>query len=174
MTPSITTFYVTVATLIPVLILAFAVQGSAYDDLLKAGLDMANGVRHQGHPLRKLVSGVMSWIMIFTAVFIVIAAGLGEITSIYVLYRGRQGGSDQRHVLNETIILVIAVLATPVLKYVRAMIRPRQPVQAAQPPPPLPALQTAADAAARQAAALQEASAAATQQAAALQAAAAQ
>lgn len=97
-------FYVTCATVIPVFFLAVAVQGRAYESVLRAIWRRS-----------PWVTGLyLQWI----ALPIFFAGGSGEYYALLALYKG----SDQHRawVFQATLILLAAVLVAPLLTVVSA------------------------------------------------------
>jgi hypothetical protein len=93
-------FYATVATVIPVLFLALAVQGSTYRELVKSS--------QAGHLLAK-----------WAAAGILLYGTMGEIWALLSLSAQRARGASG-FVLLSVIFLVLATAAGPFVAYVRA------------------------------------------------------
>jgi hypothetical protein len=102
-------FYDTCATVIPVLFLAVAVQGTSYRDLLRM-LVKASGARWNGPPLRVFwayTATALAWIV----GFLLVAVGLvGEIAALYTLYLDREDGARGLVLAATLALLVTAVL----------------------------------------------------------------
>ena len=130
-------FYITCATVIPVLFLAVTVQGPAWGWVLSTS---ERASRYSNPILRRLlrlesaVPGDRRWqrtrktlaeLMIVPLVVILLvsvtACGLGEGLALYVLYRGSESVGDRRDVLVATLFLLAAVLAGPLLVGARAL-----------------------------------------------------
>ena len=123
-------FYVTCATVIPVLFLALAVQGRAYNWLLNTA-EQVDPDRRVSEPvgdkpnvqrarpgllgIRWMTSALVSWALLIIALLIVVLGGAGEALALYVLYRGSEAMGDRRLVLLATLALLIAVIAGPLL-----------------------------------------------------------
>jgi hypothetical protein len=111
-------FYVTCATVIPVLFLAVAVQGTSYQDLLDTLVKAARAPR-DAPPLRKL------WAYTAAALtgavgYLVVVLGLGgEAAALVTLYLGHEAG-QRGIVLLATLTLVAAAAAGPVVRTGRA------------------------------------------------------
>ena len=120
-------FYITCATVIPVLFLAVTVQGPAWGWVLstseRAGR-YSNPILRRLLRLESAVPGDRRWqrtrktlaeLMIVPLVVILLvsvtACGLGEGLALYVLYRGSESVGDRRDVLVATLFLLAAVLA---------------------------------------------------------------
>jgi hypothetical protein len=131
-------FYVTCATVIPVLFLAVAVQGRTFESILRAyrtadqasAEDIARRLR-DAHSRRERAKQVRqhrwssarmkSSLSILTAFFIVGAGTVGEFIALLTLYRGSEVTTNQYLVasgrfivLVATLILVAAVAAGPI------------------------------------------------------------
>ncbi len=104
-------FYVTCATVIPVLFVAVAVEGRTYASLLKAakgGKPLKPGQTE--YPWRWSIRDVS---LMQLASFILFAGSLGEGLALYVLYRGAEWGNSRFWVLLATLLLVAACAARP-------------------------------------------------------------
>jgi len=141
-------FYVTCATVIPVLFLAVAVQGRAYERVLRTANSASAyfvrsmislvwplfarvlGVsrppeRHRSpwHGPRMILAGITFTLLQGAAMIILLAGGIGEGTAIYVLYRGSERMGDRYLVLLATLALAAAVFAGPLLAFLWSYIR---------------------------------------------------
>jgi hypothetical protein len=90
-------FYVTTATVIPVLYLAIAVQGPAYQNMLKAA--------HR--------TNLRSMLLIDAALLILAAAVFGEVIALVTLYSGSDILGLRIYVLVSTLLLLLAAAAGP-------------------------------------------------------------
>ena len=108
-------FYITCATVIPVLFLAVAVQGQAYEAVLISARHQARTGRHDRR-ISKLSSGFWSWLLRLVAYAILLAGVVGELGALLTLYDGREGGA-KLFVLLSTLALVIAVAAGPLARF---------------------------------------------------------
>ena len=112
-------FYVTCATVIPVLFLAVAVQGQAYEAVLRSARRAARTARNDPHTL-KLSSYTLLVLLGSTAYLIAgviwSAGGAGEILALLTLYGGREDGS-KLFVHVATLILVISAIAGPFARW---------------------------------------------------------
>jgi hypothetical protein len=103
---SYTTFFATVATIIPVLFIATALQGStAYQALLKANNFPENG---------NIYPAMM-------ALAILISGGGGELVAVYALYDQSIDAATAGWILAATIILTLAAAAGPAVAFWKVM-----------------------------------------------------
>lgn len=109
-------FYIVCATIIPVLFLAVAVQGRAYESVLRAALAMAEASRGECWK-RQLWPIVLSRFLKFAAYAIWVAGGLGELLALLVLYQGHEQGGDRAAVFALTAVLVVATVIGPLNAY---------------------------------------------------------
>ena len=80
------TFYATVATVIPVLYLAFAVQGTAYQNALRAAFSLLR-TRTNGSLRRETAAGATFVLLLLTGSYSILLAGFfGEAIAINALY----------------------------------------------------------------------------------------
>lgn len=86
-------FYVTAATIIPVLYLVLAVQETTFQRIVETWQDMIKASRTTLHHRLRLSAalsgGVVVGVLVATAFGIVIAGGLGELLAVYALYQGQ-------------------------------------------------------------------------------------
>jgi hypothetical protein len=120
------TFYATMAGVIPVLFLAIAVQGNAYQDMLKAASRMARttsdalaapearaaATRPRIRAAQKLLL-LIPRLMAAFACLIALAGFLGEIDAIFALEQSRDDASTRFIVLFSGVILTCAVVIAP-------------------------------------------------------------
>jgi hypothetical protein len=108
-------FYATVATVIPVLFLALAVQGRGFDRVLRA----MQAPRHErGDPPPRSELGLFSpRVLMVTAWLILGSAFGGEATALFDLYRQRSPSGDGLVTLACVLFLLMAVAAGPVLSF---------------------------------------------------------
>jgi hypothetical protein len=103
-------FYVTVATVIPVLFLAIAFQSRTYENLLKALATPADSI-----------PSTVSILAQTAAYVILLAAAFGEALALYTLYIGREpGGHVRLLVLIAALLLVLATVIEPAAAYAKA------------------------------------------------------
>jgi hypothetical protein len=101
---SYTTFFATVATIIPVLFIATALQGStAYQALLKGNFSEGN-----------MYPGLI-------AMAILISGGGGELVAVYALYDQSIAAATAGWILAATFILTLAAVAGPAVAFWRFM-----------------------------------------------------
>jgi hypothetical protein len=149
-------FYIAAATVIPVLFVAIAVQGTLYEALLKttslAGWRLIRTYLRLGDIPPGRVAGVAREIafvvgvimapLIFVpallavlspaafAVAILVSGFSGEAETLLALYRERAGGGIPGHVLAATLILTAAVAAAPAVRLIRYTFWPPGSAQA--------------------------------------------
>jgi hypothetical protein len=126
-------FYITCATVIPVLFLAIAVQGKGYQSVLQAALKMTQ-LRYGERWERRLMPLILGRFLKFTAYGVLCAGALGEILAISVLYQGYEQPWDRKTVALATLVLVIAVAVGPFNAYLDA----RKAIDDLTFPPPKP------------------------------------
>jgi len=85
--------YATAATVIPVLFLAIAVQGPAYQNMLQASVARVRSQPGARGP-RRVLGNVVSWLLLAAAYVILIAAGAGELGALVAMYSGITGPSS--------------------------------------------------------------------------------
>jgi hypothetical protein len=107
-------FYSTAATVIPVLFLAVAVQGSTYQDLLKAAGAMYKRTRRD-----QIIRKVAMTLPLIPALFILVYGVQGEIVAISSLDLQRQVGGGNPTVIAAIITLTAAAALTPVVSYLK-------------------------------------------------------
>ena len=119
LTASQIAFYATAATVIPVLFLAIAIQGRAYQDLLRAAQKFDRTMRAAtpsgGSPSVELAA--ISRLLWALALLIPIAGCDGEGTAITALYQGHGTVGIRLMVLIGTLYLVFAVAIGPMVTY---------------------------------------------------------
>jgi hypothetical protein len=98
-------FYVTAATIIPVLFLALTLQEKTYGQLIRRGVRIVN--KESASWIESLWLFLYGNVLSFTGTAIVVAGIAGEITAILALYY--RTSSPQRLVLIPLLALVIAV-----------------------------------------------------------------
>ena len=118
-------FYTVVATLIPVLFIALAVQVPlfvrvfvAYQSLARARpYGRSRGLIEQGGLIYKIIFNASAWVLVFLLVPIVIAGVWGELLAVYALYQQQDQPSTRYLVLVLTVLLIIAVPAMAVATF---------------------------------------------------------
>ena len=116
-------FYATAATIIPVLFLAIAVQGSAYENLIKAMAVLFRHIEDSGPRYGKSVPWA-AYFALFVVAAGILAYGIGsEIQALYALYQQQAESLTGQTVLIGVILLIIVTAAGPVLNFVRSLFR---------------------------------------------------
>jgi hypothetical protein len=124
-----TAFYATAATIIPVLFLAIAVQGSLYGDLLKASTKTLDRFRERSAgsspPQRALRAWIASLLVSLlascTAITILIFGVTGEIQALASL-SSQQVEGDPHGPLIAAVLLTLASAAGPALAFVGTVV----------------------------------------------------
>lgn len=130
-------FYVACATVIPVLFLAVAVEGRVYRWALSTSeraQRYSNTTVRTAPSLERPAQWAMGWrwagqqladltatALLFIAMLIVIAGGLGEGLALFVLCQKSETTSERGAVLIATLVLVAAVIAGPVVALGRSL-----------------------------------------------------
>jgi hypothetical protein len=138
-------FYATAATIIPVLFLAIAVQGLAFQQVLLAmrwlnGATNAARRRHDYYRRYSLPLGLATIAAMLIAAAIPYLGAAGEIDAILALYHQQASGAGSL-VLAATILLAIVAAGGPAIAFVGALNRvpprvsPFPYAQALRPPP---------------------------------------
>jgi hypothetical protein len=118
-------FYTTIVTVIPVLLLAFAIQSpNAWQQMLQYAIRLT-AVTRQARPqifsslippsLRPAAT-ILSWFMVAVALLIVGAGLWGEVLAINVLYNQSASPSSNSIVLATAIALTVAVVVVPIVQ----------------------------------------------------------
>jgi hypothetical protein len=109
-------FYIVCATVIPVLFLAVAVQGSAYKTVLEAAMTAARTKTSGGwtHQLRALA---LSRTLQLIGYAIWCAGALGEVLALMVLYQDPEDSGTRITVFLATVFLTFVVGAGPLRAY---------------------------------------------------------
>lgn len=123
-------FYATVATVIPLLFLALAVQGNAYETLLRAwrfSFRLLLGGLTGGPSDLWLAVAVFAFdgLLILLGFAIVAAGGYGELLAVYALYQAHDQATTRYIVLIATMFLIIFVVAGPLLRILWKLFAPR-------------------------------------------------
>jgi hypothetical protein len=120
-------YFATIATIIPVLFLALAVQGGSYDGLLRLALRMGRAERAEEQvrllaPRRGSVAVRHLPRIMMSIAFVIVAAGFyGETDSILSLYFQRDSHGSGVVVLVAALILTLAAVAGPTSSYLTAI-----------------------------------------------------
>lgn len=107
-------FYVTCATVIPVLFLAVAVQGGTYEAMLQTALRAARTL-----PRRNRDYAAAEVLPVVAYLTFVAAVG-GEVIALVVLYRGSEAQATRLIVLITTLVLLAVATAAPGWKWWQA------------------------------------------------------
>jgi hypothetical protein len=108
-------FYATIATIIPVLYIALAVQGDAYEPFLRAALTIAR--RSPSVQLHGIARNVVNQISLVIVGFILGGGVVGEIFTLYFLYNQKTPGKGGGLTVAVITVLLVALAAVgPVLK----------------------------------------------------------
>ena len=143
-------FYATVATIIPVLFLAIAVQGRAYEGLMRAIGAIAVRAGRTGRPGRRQFAAYMiTMALLPIPALILIYGAAGEIVAILALLDQWTGQVPQGFVGSAAVFLTLTTAAGPAAAFWKSMISAvrllaplgRQPAEAMS----IPAAQHAAD-----------------------------
>jgi hypothetical protein len=126
-------FYATAATVIPVLFLAIAVQGFAYQQVLQAmmalnafGNALARVRRRQRYRYRFPGVGTIASLRLSTIAIMIFAAAIpflgvtGEVSAIIALYQ-QQAGGNAPYVIAATILLTAVAAGGPAIVFVTAI-----------------------------------------------------
>lgn len=114
------TYYATIATVIPVLFLAIAVQGGTYGKILQSATRAIRGYKRERY-LVYLAAAVVSLLLAAIAFLIVIAGGYGEVQAIHALYQQHDDRGVREQVYLAAIFLIIAAAGGPLLIYTRVI-----------------------------------------------------
>jgi uncharacterized membrane protein len=121
-------FYVTTATVIPVLFLALALQSSTYENLLKAFSAMAHASdalepRWPGASPRyqEVAAGIAAATLAIIAILLLFVAVVSEVLAVYALYQRQAQSTTGGVVLFGAILMVIATAAGPALTLLRVL-----------------------------------------------------
>jgi hypothetical protein len=125
-------FYVTAATVIPILFLALTLQGPTYDGLISRIIKIISRLSDQAIAKYRegaswwspIVSSPLAYILIFfmlIAMLIPIAGILGEWYAIWAIYN--RAPSNGPYIISYIVILLLAVASGPVWRIVSLMIK---------------------------------------------------
>ncbi len=102
-------FYIGVSTIIPILFLALAVQGTAYEDAVRTRITVLRASR-QDRWLRKIAVLVMGYLFVIA---VLVAGFSGEVIAINALYYGSDDPLQRGWARLTTLFLLLAVVARP-------------------------------------------------------------
>ena len=117
LTPAHMAFYATAATVIPVLFIAIAVQGSLAEALLPPAADLR---AESGKAPSRRLSLISFRFRVTVAILIGFAGSAAEISAFLVLSSGTDNTAVRIYVLTATILLVVAAAASPANKFLTA------------------------------------------------------
>lgn len=115
-------FYTTVATIIPVLFIALAVQGNTNENLLNAQAAVWQYTAGRYPFIVQIVAKMICTALLGAAALIVIFAAFTEALALYVLYQRQASTSTSQTILSGVVIMSAATAASPALKVLRAFI----------------------------------------------------
>ena len=113
------TFYATVATVIPVLFLALAIQSQSYQGVLNAALRLAPGFQRGDRTARRALRTFVALRLLWGAYGFLLAAVVGEVLALSALYLGREPAGVRPTVYVAAIVLVLAAAAGPTVTLVK-------------------------------------------------------
>ena len=119
LTPASLAFYATVATVIPVLFLAIAVQGPAYQNMLRASVTAVRSQPGARRP-RRVLGHIASWLLLATAYVILLSAVFGEIEALLPMYVGTEAAGTRVGALLPTLLLLLATVTGPTVALAKA------------------------------------------------------
>jgi hypothetical protein len=102
-------FYIGVSTIIPILFLALAVQGTQYEDAIRTRITVLRASRHDRW-LRKIAVLVMGYLFVIA---VLVAGFSGEAVAINALYYSRDDTIQRGWARLATLFLLLAVVARP-------------------------------------------------------------
>jgi hypothetical protein len=106
-------FFVTCATVIPVLFLALVVQGGTYESMLRSAVEAANREPGRGR------DGAVSQLLPAVAYLTLMAGVIGEAGALWALFNGRDTKTDRAVVLVTTLFLLTIAAAGPAWRFFR-------------------------------------------------------
>jgi formate hydrogenlyase subunit 3/multisubunit Na+/H+ antiporter MnhD subunit len=111
-------FYVTCASVIPVLFLAVSLQGSAWGSLRRQTFGAADALERFGRssPVRRIFTSVLVS-TVGAALLIMFAGGVGEFFALLALFGGSEFPGQRVIVFVATLILVAAVVVTSYMTF---------------------------------------------------------
>jgi hypothetical protein len=112
-------FYTVAATVIPVLFLAIAVQGTTYDSLIKNAwaTPIANPRQWPG-----LFAALRGFAALLIACLVILGGVQAEIQAVLALYRRSAGGNIPGNVIEGMIALIVITAAGPALSLGKASV----------------------------------------------------
>jgi tetratricopeptide (TPR) repeat protein len=114
-------FYVTVATLIPVLFIALALQSRVWEDIVRIFRGATLRYRDPAVPVSQQLAAVARSVAMYVIATLIVAAGaVGEIAAVLALYNRHESAKTASLVLGATVFLTIATAAGPWMALLRA------------------------------------------------------
>ena len=119
LTPSGIAFYATAATVIPILFLALAVEGSTWENMVRNVVTAGDVMRWRDPAARELRrASRLLFLLLAISGFLVIFAGFGgEFVAIATLYNGSNASGSAGFVVLAVILLTAGVAAVPAAKF---------------------------------------------------------
>jgi hypothetical protein len=115
-------FYATAATVIPVLFLAFAVQGRTYETMVAAGIRYTRPYLTKKSTFRSVAAAVVGAVLIALAAAIITLVFGGEVVALNALSTGSNTRGGQNVVYSSVFVLLIGVIVPPVWIMIRALV----------------------------------------------------
>ena len=127
-------FYVTCATVIPVLFVAIAVQRGPYKLFLHASMAAIRATAAVSRVSRRRALPKLAWAMLIriSAYVIVICGFYGELYALMALYSSSETSGQRVTVFVMTLILLFAAIAGPLWEYTKAGVAEEDILQAAK------------------------------------------
>lgn len=114
-------FYVTVATVIPVLYLAIAIQGRTYEAMIKAAMKYYPTYVQEGQSYKRLRAFMIGTSITAVALALVLSSAISEMIALYALSKESQNPGVRNFIMNTMIALLLAVTIPPVTASIRAI-----------------------------------------------------
>jgi hypothetical protein len=127
-------FYVTCATVIPVLFVAIAVQRGPYKLLLHASMAAVRATAAVSRVSRRRALPALAWALLirFSAYAIVLAGLYGEFYALMALYSASERSGQRVTVFVMTLILLFAAVVGPVWEYAKSDVAEEAVLEAAK------------------------------------------
>src|SRR5262249_41589058 len=109
-------FYITAATVIPVLYLALTLQGSTLEELFRNWRRNLRPADEQRNPKSEFRMEVISGAAIFGAIFMLNGI-VGEFIAVLALYHRNSGPESELYVLSSMVFLLVLIAAGPLIKF---------------------------------------------------------
>ena len=114
-------FYVTVATVIPVLFLAIAVQGKTYQNMLDSSLESIRTFIFERFTYRKIFTYVSGICLMALAIGLVVYPAIAEVVSLLALGSGSDTLHERNWVMTGVVVLLLALVIPPLLIPIREL-----------------------------------------------------